>query len=142
VAEYFADTAFWIAPTNKRDQHHANALLWQQWITRKRSPTVTTEAVLWEWLNGLSGFSTRSIAVEGYGRVISDHMIEVVPFSNDLIATAVRLYDRRSDKHWSLTDCSSFLVMQERGIREALTTDHHFEQAGFVIHMLDNPPHL
>jgi predicted nucleic acid-binding protein len=33
---------------------------------------------------------------------------------------------------WSLVDCASFVVMRQQGIVEALTTDHHFEQAGFV----------
>jgi uncharacterized protein len=37
----------------------------------------------------------------------------------------------RRDKEWSLTDCISFVVMKERGLTEALTADHHFEQAGF-----------
>ncbi len=38
----------------------------------------------------------------------------------------------RADKEWSLVDCASFVVMQQRGLTEALTTDRHFEQAGFV----------
>jgi predicted nucleic acid-binding protein len=42
------------------------------------------------------------------------------------------LYASRFDKAWSLTDCISFVVMEQQGIREALTGDHHFEQAGFV----------
>jgi uncharacterized protein len=41
------------------------------------------------------------------------------------------LYHSRPDKRWSLTDCISFTVMKEEGIAEALTGDHHFEQAGF-----------
>ncbi len=36
-------------------------------------------------------------------------------------------------KNWSLTDCISFVVMQEHGIHEALTADHHFEQVGFQV---------
>jgi uncharacterized protein len=39
---------------------------------------------------------------------------------------------QRLDKSWSLCDAVSFVLMRERKIREALTTDHHFEQAGFV----------
>jgi predicted nucleic acid-binding protein len=38
----------------------------------------------------------------------------------------------RPDKEWSLVDCTSFVLMERRGLTEALTTDHHFEQASFV----------
>jgi hypothetical protein len=44
----------------------------------------------------------------------------------------VKLFSQRPDKDWSLTDCISFVVMQDHSIQEALTTDHHFEQAGFL----------
>lgn len=43
----------------------------------------------------------------------------------------MQLYKRRLDKEWSLVDCVNFVVMTRRSITEALTTDHHFEQAGF-----------
>ena len=42
------------------------------------------------------------------------------------------LFDKRPDKQWSLTDCIAFVVMTRRGIQDALTADHHFEQAGFT----------
>jgi predicted nucleic acid-binding protein len=50
-----------------------------------------------------------------------------------LFKRGVELFRTRRDKEWSLTDCISFLVMQQRGISDALTHDHHFEQAGFTI---------
>lgn len=49
----------------------------------------------------------------------------------DLMDRGIALYADRADKHWSLTDCISFIVMEDRGIRDALTGDHHFRQAGF-----------
>jgi predicted nucleic acid-binding protein len=55
-----------------------------------------------------------------------------LPATQDVFDAGVELYARRPDKAWSLTDCISFVVMQEHDIREALTGDRHFEQAGFI----------
>jgi len=56
----------------------------------------------------------------------------VVPVTGDLFKRAALLYIQSRDKEWSLTDCSSFVIMRERGGTEALTGDKHFQQAGFV----------
>jgi predicted nucleic acid-binding protein len=140
VATYFADTSFWLALSRKRDQYNRDAMAWNQFVIRSRSSIVTTEAVLWEWLNGLSDASTRGVAAEGYRRAHADARIEVVPFQPELIDSAVQLYRTRLDKDWSLTDCLSFVVMERRHPTEALTTDGHFEQAGVKAMMLAEPP--
>jgi hypothetical protein len=137
VATYFADTSFWIALSSKRDQFHARAVVWSASVVRDDSTLVTTEAVLWEWLNAFSDVAIRRVAAEGYRRCRSDTQIQVVEFGSTLIDAAVRLYEARSDKMWSLTDCLSFVVMQEHQLAEALTTDRHFEQAGFKALMLE-----
>ena len=49
----------------------------------------------------------------------------------ELYRRAFELFTDRPDKDWSLTDCASFVVMEERQIRGALTPDEHFIQAGF-----------
>ena len=139
MATYFADTSFWIGLSSKRDQHHHRAVAWHQFVIRNRSTIVTTEAVLLEWLNALSDVSTRRIAAESYLRVRADARIEVVPLQAELMDSAIQRYRGRPDKNWSLTDCLSFLVMERRGLAEALTTDHDFEQAGFRSNMLDQP---
>lgn len=51
-------------------------------------------------------------------------------FHNDLERLRNRL-----DREWSITDCASFLVMEQYGIREALTSNRHFEQAGFAVRL-------
>jgi predicted nucleic acid-binding protein len=79
----------------------------------------------------MSDAATRNIAARGYERIRRDARIEVVPHNGELSAGAVHMFTDRSDKDWSLTDCLSFLIMGRRSIREALTADHHFEQAGF-----------
>jgi predicted nucleic acid-binding protein len=63
--------------------------------------------------------------------IMGDLAIEAVFVDRLLHSAAVQLLRRRPDKHWSLCDAVSFVLMAERGIRDALTTDQHFEQAGF-----------
>ena len=61
----------------------------------------------------------------------ADPNCTIVPVTALLFAEGVKLYARRPDKEWTLTDCISFVVMQQTGISRALTGDRHFEQAGF-----------
>jgi len=65
-------------------------------------------------------------------RLKNSPFIEVVHVDLILDGEAWNLLRSRQDKEWSLVDCASFVLMQRRGIGEALTTDHHFEQAGFI----------
>ena len=141
MATYFADISYWMALARKRDQYNRHAAAWNQFVIRTKSIIVTTEAVLWEWLNAFSDASTRAVAAEGYRRAHADTRIELVPFEPELIDSAVQLYRARPDKSWSLTDCLSFVVMERRQLKEALTTDRHFEQAGMRAMMLRQPAH-
>jgi predicted nucleic acid-binding protein len=61
-----------------------------------------------------------------------DEPATIVPLSQDLLNRGLALYHARQDKEWSLVDCTSFIIMEDLGIHEVLTTDHHFEQAGFT----------
>jgi len=63
--------------------------------------------------------------------------VKIVPASSELFAPALNLYEQRPDKNWGLTDCTSFVVMAENNLTEALTTDDHFRQAGFKALLLD-----
>jgi len=58
--------------------------------------------------------------------------VEVVWVSAGLNEEALDLLDARSDKDYSLCDAVSFVLMKQRGLRDALTTDHHFEQEGLA----------
>ena len=57
--------------------------------------------------------------------------VEIVPLSQELLQRGLALFAKRDDKDWSLTDCISFVVMQDWDIHAALTGDRHFQQAGF-----------
>ncbi len=81
--------------------------------------------------NALSKQRYRPAAVELLLSLENDPKVEIVPVSGDLYAQAFKLFSERTDKEWGLVDCVSFVVMRERGITDALTSDDHFRQAGF-----------
>ena len=79
-----------------------------------------------------SEWRTVSLALAAEIIVRSQRGTRIIAASDELTAAAIELYSTRPDKSWTLTDCASFVVMHREGIREALTGDRHFEQAGFV----------
>jgi predicted nucleic acid-binding protein len=88
--------------------------------------------VLTEVADGMSRPGLRQAFQNLYESLLDDPQVFVEPPDQDLFEQGMTLFAARPDKEWSLTDCISFVVMQRRRIVEALTGDHHFEQAGFA----------
>ena len=77
------------------------------------------------------------MSIETLNDLRNDESVEVIPISPKLFTKALKLYSSRLDKEWGMTDCISFVVMKDRKLTDALTTDHHFEQAGFKVLLRD-----
>lgn len=92
---------------------------------------VTTRAVQLEIGAALSRLAYRASAAAILAALDRDPGITVVPLDDDTYRRALSLFASRADKEWSLTDCVSFVVMRDRAITQALSTDMHFAQAGF-----------
>ena len=125
----FADSFYYFALLSKDDGLHARAVDFSRTF---RGRVVTTDWVLTEIADGLAAPNKRHGFVALREKLQQDENVLIVPATTDLFERGCIHYQRRADKDWPLTDCISFLVMQEHGITEALTGDHHFEQAGFV----------
>jgi predicted nucleic acid-binding protein len=74
----------------------------------------------------------RSLALEFVEALLESSEVEFLWIDEAIHRMAVDFLQTRLDKEWSLCDAVSFILMQRRSEIEALTTDHHFEQAGFV----------
>jgi predicted nucleic acid-binding protein len=127
----FVDTFHWIAEINARDEWHGRCVAVRSGL-RGRS-LITSEEVLSEVLDFFSGFGSvmRSAAVMTVTAIVNDANIQVVEQSHESFLAAIDYYRDRTDKRYSLTDCSSMALMKIRGIRDVLTHDHHFTQEGF-----------
>lgn len=131
--EVFADTSGWASSFIKSEHDYAKASeLMRGWQQQNRR-VVTTNYVLSELVVLFTRFRLDRERVLDYIKSIrSNPLFEVVHIDKALDAEAWRLLENRLDKAWSLVDAVSFIVMKNRGITEALTTDRHFEQAGFT----------
>lgn len=128
VKTTFIDTSYLLALVLTDDALHDRAVAWEE---RVRGPYLTAEYVLIEFVDALAPERLRSLAVETLALLRRKSSVRVVPASTALMDQGVALFAQHHDKHWSATDCISFVVMREAGIQDALSSDHDFEQAGF-----------
>jgi len=128
----FADTGYWIALLDPQDTLHSKAINLS--VTFTQVQIVTSEMVLTEILNHFSkrGNFLRHAAANFIESLQENPAITIAPQTDSIFQQALILYKQRPDQAWSHTDCSSFCIMQQQNILEALAYDKHFEQAGFI----------
>jgi len=128
----FADTLYWVAVTNRRDQWHGRALEVSAALP-KNTRILTTDEVLVEFLNAFAAAQLhKKEAVASFVQRLFVE-IEVVPQTHGSLLNGLELYAQRLDQGYSLTDCISMRTMRDYGVRQALTHDRHFAQEGFEV---------
>ncbi len=132
MRKIFVDTAAWIALFNRRDALHHQSRQLMDRFRQQDIVLVSTEFLLLEVADAFSDSAIRGLTVEYINRLRRWKNLQIIPVSQSLLTEGWELYSQRSDKDWGLTDCISFVVMTQENIAEAFTSDHHFQQAGFV----------
>jgi len=131
--EIFADTSGWGNLADPDEPFHNRAKHLVRLARAKGVRLVTTKYVLAELVSLLLSFRLLHDSIVNFiNGIFASPQVEIVWVDQALRNEAWELFQRRPDKTWSLVDCASFVVMQRRGIKEALTSDVHFEQAGFI----------
>lgn len=126
----FADTSYFIALINEKDQYHQKAQdLAEVYIYHQ---LVTTEAVLLEIGNSLSK-THKQATLEIIKILRNSPKTQTVSLTSEIFEKGLDIYEKFSDKDWGLVDCISFAVMWEQEIFEVLTFDDDFRQAGFIV---------
>jgi len=127
----FADTCYWIALLNPRDQLHTKAIQVSRGLGD--GAIATSDEVLTEFLNyfGARGVFFRNAAIRLVERMQLDPKVRIAPQDHEGFANGYRLYRSRPDKGYSLTDCISMEFMRRESINQVLSSDEHFSQEGF-----------
>jgi len=129
----FVDTAGFMMLADASDPDHERAKAFRDDWLEQGGVLVSTDYVLDETLTlvrmrlGLDAAESFWNAVEGSSRLRWE------PIDGARAERARRWFFRWRDKAFSFTDCTSFVVMKERKLRIALTSDRHFAQAGFQL---------
>ena len=129
----FADAFYWIALINPGDDWHSAVCNLS--LTLHPAILITIEEVLTETLNfyATQGTQKRQRACKFLQSTLTNPSIQVIPQTHNSFQSGVALYQSRSDKGYSLTDCISMQTMRQLGLAEVLTHDKHFTQEGFLI---------
>ena len=130
----FVDTSGWASLADVSEPFYQKAKKIYAAAMQNRRRLVTTNYVLTELVALMTSPMRfhRPRIIEFLNGIKESPFFDIIHIDEDLDAESWKLLSNRADKNWSLVDCSSFVVMQKNEITEALTTDHHFEQAGFV----------
>lgn len=123
------DTSGFLCLYEKEEPHHERALAFYD----SAKARLTTNYILTEYtaLAQVRGIPRLEI-IKFSTRILDDEEIEIVWVDENQHRQAVELIEQREDKTYSLCDALSFILMRQRGISDALTTDKHFEQEGFT----------
>ena len=127
----FLDTYGWLSLLNANEALHARSVeIWLALMNESRL-VVLTDWIIAETGNGLARSRSNGRFVDVVRQMLEAPSVEIVDVNRNLLGRALADYGKYADKSWGLVDCVSFIVMQERGITEAFTSDRDFGQAGF-----------
>jgi uncharacterized protein len=130
IQKVFVDTGGWYAAIVSKDYNHKAA---KQFLSENKLPLITSDYVMDETLTLLKSRIGHSYAVKFLDAVQASKQIELIYLTPLHIMETIKLFRNRSDKMWSFTDCTSFVLMNEYQIQKAFAFDEHFRQAGFEI---------
>jgi uncharacterized protein len=124
----FADAFYFVGLLNRADEHHGKVVAAAHQL---HDDIITTEWILAEFADALAKSASRRLVAQFIRDLEQDPKTRIIRAGTELFRRGLHLYDERRDKKWSLTDCISFVVMTDEGLRDALTGDEHFDRAGF-----------
>lgn len=128
---FFIDTSGWCALYDKSDANHETVIPFWGETAKKNGTLYTSDYALDETLTLLKVRIDHTAAAR-FGRIIlSSKVINIIPVTKSRWETAWELFIKYSDKSFSFTDCTSFAIMYEFGLKEAFAFDKHFQQMGF-----------
>lgn len=129
--QVFIDTGFWIALFDSRDADHIFA---EKNLSRllRNCRLYMSDFILFETLTYLNCSVKKHLLAIRFLKRVQESPVTILTVDEGIKAKALDMFCKYSDKYLSMTDCSSFVIMSEKGIQKYAGFDEHFRQMGFV----------
>jgi len=129
----FLDASFLIAYHNRKDENHKKAVKWIRDIRKKKVRFVISDYIFDEILTVLLVRGSKELSVSAGRKILESGFVTLIQVDNAVFNKAWRIYQNYSDKNWSFTDCTSYVLMKGLGILKGASFDEHFKQFGFEV---------
>ena len=127
----FVDTSAWLAMNDSRDQHHDESMAGAALIKSKRIDLITSDYVIDESLTIIRLRLSHRAAVLFGESVLKSGIVTIENVKAEDRLAAWELFRKYSDKEFSFTDCTSFVLMKRMKLNKSFTFDNHFVRMGF-----------
>jgi predicted nucleic acid-binding protein len=125
----FVDTSGWFASVVTKDINHDAA---SRWLQQNREPLLTTDHVVDELLTLLKARDQLPVALSIGQRLLDGKLAQLHHLTEADFREAWQVFQQFADKDWSFTDCTSKVVMEKLGVKQAFAFDQHFKQFGSI----------
>lgn len=134
--KYFVDTSFWCALYDLGDINHESAE--KIWTILSEAPVklITSDYIFDETVTVVSSRISHQAGVKLGKTLLESKVVTIVRVNQEYFNSGWTLLQSHSDKKYSFTDCTSFAIMQNFELDNALAYDHHFAQMGFAVNQL------
>jgi predicted nucleic acid-binding protein len=131
--EVFLDTSILYALIDRRDMHHVSARDLVGRLVRGNRLLITTDYIVTEAVNLANARAGHHVARRILHLIDQSSGIRMEWIGSLRFEATKAFFRRHSDHGYSFTDCTSFVLMLELKLADALTTDAHFREAGFRV---------
>jgi hypothetical protein len=132
ASDIFIDTSGFFAMLASDDDRHAAAAKIVAAAQKRKHGFVTTDYVLDETATLLKARRKNQLVLQLFDRLNRSQACRIEWTDADRFHEVRAFFLKHADQAWSFTDCLSFVVMSDLRLREALTKDSHFQQAGYT----------
>ncbi|MGM0653112.1 MAG: type II toxin-antitoxin system VapC family toxin [Bacillota bacterium] len=132
MRKVFVDTGAWYALKNKNDPNHSAAVAFFRSLPEAGTICYTSDYIIDETITltrvRLNNHQAASTLAQ---ELLSEQAAKVIYTAPLYLPRALAIFKKFADQNFSFTDCTSFAIMENMKIEEALAFDHHFSFEAF-----------